>query len=61
VTIPGFRCDCGSEDLFSVAPGTEGEACDLFAIRRPVPARAWCVECWGKKFGAVASAAEERA
>jgi hypothetical protein len=52
-----LRCDCGSDDLFSVAPGDGGERfADLFAVERPVPARSWCATCWLAQFAAPAAA-----
>ncbi len=51
--IAGFdiltlHCACGSAAVMCIDPGADAEMDPVFDIvlRRPVPARAWCVECF---------------
>ena len=46
--LRALRCDCGSTAVVCIDPGSDGERETLFdlALRRPVPARGWCMECF---------------
>lgn len=46
--LAGLRCACGSADVMCVDPGGEAELDPVLAIvlRRGVPARGFCRECW---------------
>lgn len=44
---PLIRCDCGSDDLVSVAPGGEDEhGPGGILVARGTLARGWCAWCW---------------
>ena len=53
-TVP-LACDCGSTDLFSIAPGGEGQMASLsgqdLPLTLPERLRCWCWNCWERKFG----------
>jgi hypothetical protein len=43
--------DCGSAQVFAVAPGQEPErAGDLFTLSRGSLPQAWCEACWHSRF-----------
>lgn len=44
--------DCGSPDLFAVAPGQDMIRTALLMLRAGRPDQVWCEPCWMKRFGA---------
>ena len=51
ITGENLRCfTCGSEDVFSVSPGEDGESIQLLgqpvALRRSIATRALCLDCF---------------
>ena len=46
IRLADLRCDCGSDDLAAVAPGTEPDAIGGANVDQGQPVRAWCWNCW---------------
>jgi len=45
----GLTCDCGSDQVFAVAPGQEADrAAGLFSLTPGKRPQAWCEACWIK-------------
>ena len=49
--IGNLRCsDCGSDEVFSLRPGDAGAQTELFALTPSYPPKAWCYDCWARRF-----------
>ena len=46
VSLSALRCDCGSDDLAAVAPGSEPVVVAGIVLDPGQPVRAWCRACW---------------
>lgn len=60
--ISALHCACGSADVMCVDPGSDAEMDPVFDIvlRRPVPARAWCLDCFAAFAGLIPHEVEKK-
>lgn len=45
-TTAVLRCECGSDDLFSLRPGGKSQWSNSGRVQRGLPVRAWCERCF---------------
>ena len=49
--IRGCKCaDCGSRELFAVAPGSDALREAMVMLERGRPGKAWCEKCWMRRW-----------
>lgn len=60
--IGALQCGCGSASVMCIDPGSDAEMDPVFDIvlRRPVAARAWCIDCFAAFAGLIPHEAEKR-